>query len=417
MCSSDLLTHVYVYQYPEMISLKHELNSVKQKLDPIHVDPASAKKYATIANLVRSHDDLRGPSGILAKDYGAEIVTNAWLKMFELMNFAHSLLDKLQKSKTKKTFNSLHVAEAPGNFLLSINHKLRTEYPSVEWNWLASSFRDLYSEGNVHYLEDQYGLISAFPNNWIFGADGDGDITSVANIRSFAQSLQDGECQLVTSDVKYVPIDVNFDEEENINIPVHLGHLLIALTSLSKGGIMILKEFTLFEAPSISMVYLMTQCFNNVRIVKPETSRPANSEIYIVGIDYKKNLNLLQIEALLDIMKYIRPLNTEAGSPAIFRKNDIPQTFVDKIVRIQSALVRSQIKQIERNLALFEKYTQEEYRGNDRQIKKDLGPLREATAKEWIEKTGIRVLNREHWMMKPRESYGRRGGRENYRRY
>jgi hypothetical protein len=161
----------------------------------------------------------------------------------------------------------------------------------------------------------------------------------------------------------------------------------------------------------------MTQCFNNVRIVKPETSRPANSEIYIVGIDYKKNLNLLQIEALLDIMKYIRPLNTEAGSPAIFRKNDIPQTFVDKIVRIQSALVRSQIKQIERNLALFEKYTQEEYRGNDRQIKKDLGPLREATAKEWIEKTGIRVLNREHWMMKPRESYGRRGGRENYRRY
>jgi cap2 methyltransferase len=388
----------YVYDYPEMMEIKAQLNRVKQKQDPISADPRLRDKYLRIADMVRAHDDLRGKNGILVKRYGAEIVTNAWLKMYELMNFLQP-----QLAKCKKPFHSFHIAEAPGNFLLAINHKLRTDYSSVEWDWLANSYWDLYSSGNVHYLEDQYGLIRAFPDKWIFGADGDGDITSPANLRSFSQTVRErfpNGCQFMTSDVKYVPIDVNFDEEERINLPVHLGHLLCALLTLEKGGTMILKEFTLFEGPSVALVYLMSCCFKQVRIVKPETSRPANSEIYIVGLGYQKNLSQLQFEALYNIMEYIRYLNTDAGSPAIFLQSDVPKSFVDKLIRIESALAKLQMQFIERNLELFERYQEVPFS----QIQRELAPIRERAAEEWIKKMGVKVLDSRHHLMVPQSS-------------
>jgi hypothetical protein len=385
----------YIYSFEELEVLKLNLNSVKRRIDPITQNKELREKYDHLVDLVRALDELRGRNGLLVKEYGAEIVTNAWLKMYELMIFLHPLLNKMQKGKGKKKFNSLHVAEAPGNFMLAINHKLKTEYSSVEWDWLANSYRDLYYDHdyrNIHYLPDQYGLIAQYPNRWIFGADGDGDITSPANIISFAQDVKEkfeGNLHFMTSDVKYVPQDVNFDEEERINLPVHLGHLLCALTTLSKGGVMILKEFTFFEAPSISLLYLMSCCFKQLRIVKPETSRPGNSETYVVGTEYKKNLTMLQINRLLSVMNYIRLLNTEAGSPALFRKKDIPADFVEKIIKIETQLTKTQSSHINRNLELFDKYKDVPYQ----QVRRDLSMIREKAADEWIKKTGIKLLD------------------------
>jgi hypothetical protein len=447
----------YVYDFPELQALKKQLNLAKQKINPISADPQKREAYDRIVDMVRAHDELRGKHGLLAKEYGAEIVTNAWLKMFEMMMFLNPILNKLQKARGSKEsakeppkaekvedldeldtetpevkthpiqkedngrkLFSFHFAEAPGNFMLAINHYLRTNYQNIEWEWLANSYRDLYShssdgsdEGrNTHYLPDQYGLIAHYPDRWMFGADGDGDITSPANIRSFVQDVDKrfgGTLHFMTSDVKYVPQEVNFDEEEKINLPVHLGHLLCALLPLSKGGIMILKEFTLFEGPSVALVYLMTSCFDQLLIIKPETSRPGNSEIYIVGIGYKKNLSSLQIEKLLNIMNYIRFLNTEAGSPSIFRKEDIPADFVSRLTEIEAKLVKSQIQNLERNLELFKTYYGKPYK----QIQSDLQELRMKKAQEWIKKTKIKKLDPRYKIgtVAVHESFNRRPGR------
>lgn len=380
----------HVYQYDELIQMKNLLNQEKTPLDLINNTPENMAKFFRITNCFRSHDLLRGNNGFLCQEYNAEIVTNAWLKMFENMSFLDEILTKINKSKDP-TFNTFHLAEAPGNFILAINHYLKTNYPKIEWNWMANSYRDLYSS-STHYLEDVYGLINKFRNKWLFGSDGDGDITSPANIISFRQELLKqfkGETHFVTSDVKYLPNGINYDEEENYNIPVHLGHLLSALTILSPGGTMMLKEFTFFEASSISLLYLMANCFDRLLIVKPETSKPANSEVYIFGIGYKANLTELQIERLFSILAYIRYLNNENGSPALFKRDVIPTSFVQKIIDFSKKLIDIQIPNLRKNIELYQKYIGTA----PGKICRDFSVIREKMARDWIKKTQIQPIS------------------------
>lgn len=389
----------YIYKYDELLKIKTELNTTKHLLDAFRKNPKDSAAYDTMSDLVRPHDSLRGARGVLVQEFNAEIVTNAWLKMFEAMLFVDPILEKINKKRDDKHFNSMHIAEAPGNFMLAINHYLRTNYPLIVWEWIANSYRDVlaYSRDsdpasfNSHYLEDQYGLIQQYKDRWIFGADAEGDITSVANLRTFHQEVQKrfgGELHFMTSDVKYVPLQNNFDEEENINVPVHMGHLLCALMCLAPGGAMMLKEFTFFEPQSVSLLYLMACCFEQLLIVKPETSRPANSEVYIVGVKYKGNLTPVQIEHLLNVMNYVRYLNTEDGSPSLFLQSDIPKEFVEKVVQMSRRLADHQIQHLKRNVELFKKYKNTP----PNRIREDMHNAREKAAREWIAKMKIKPL-------------------------
>lgn len=389
----------YAYVFPEMQELKKKLNSAKHMLDPIRANPVNEKKYEEISNLTRLHEDLRGKHGVLVQNYGAEIVTNAWLKMYETMPFLEPLLEKQEKNS--KDLHTFHIAEAPGNFILAINHYMKTMHSGLHWEWLANSYRDVGTvvreDAPSHYLEDQYGLMANYPDRWMYGADGDGDITSTANIRSFAQDIKskfDGELQFITSDVKYVPVDVNYDEEEMINIPVHLGHLLCALHTLSPGGIMLLKEFTFFEAPSVSLLYIMACVFDKLLVIKPETSKPANSEVYILGIGFRKPLTELQAERLFNIMTYIRSLNIADGSPSIFRKKDIPEAFYKKVLELSQKLAEMQIEQLHKSVENYKKYIHTPVN----RILRDVSSARNKFATKWIEQLGVRPLDRSYYL-------------------
>lgn len=391
----------FEYEYPDNLELKHALNEAKNKITPIREE--NDRKFNTISTACNKYEDLRGRRGVLVQKYDAEIVTNAWMKMYECMSLLDDpLLSTLNKANSRstagKSFNSFHIAEAPGNFMVAMNHYLYSHYPKLEWNWLANSYRDLYTSSitgdpklaNSHYLQDTYGLIRAYKNRWIFGADGDGDITSPANIRTFATTVAErfGSAGLhfITSDVKFVPRDVNYDEEEWQNIPVQMGHALSSLVTLKKGGSCMLKEFTFFEAPKMSQLFLLANCFQKLYIVKPETSRPANSEVYVFGIGYKDNLSSVQIEALYNIMNYIRFM-TDA-SPSIFKQESIPKSFVDKVHKLNTKLTEKQIPAIDRNVELFRQYEGVPFK----EMCKDMSSSREKAAQEWITRYGIKEL-------------------------
>jgi hypothetical protein len=365
---------MYVYEIAELQSIKKQLNASKAQLTKIHKDHHLSKQYNIVADRTRAVYLLRRPStGTLLMEYNAEVVTNAWLKMYELMGLvkppppkedADGAKDKGAKVKRPPTapYRTFHMAEAPGNFMLSINHYLYSNYPKLDWIWYANTMRPLYTvdQRNSHnsgYLQDDYNMISRHPDKWLFGADGDGDITSDGNLRSFPQDLP-ALCDLVTSDVKYVPADMNFDEEEMINVPVHIGHFIGALLTLKKGGSVILKEFTQCETPSVSLLMLGCHYFDKYQIVKPLSSRTANSEIYLVGTGFR-GINNESIERLLRIMKYYRYLNTEDGSPALFLRKDIPDVFLKTLIKIQQTLLEQQVAALAENLQIVHLYPNE----------------------------------------------------------
>jgi cap2 methyltransferase len=389
----------YDYQIPKCQQLKHKLNESKKQLDSIYADKQQWKIYDRLTDVVRLHEDLRTPTGVIAKKYKAEIVTNAWLKMYELCTLLDPIFKKYEpakNSKDQKVFHSFHIAEAPGTFLLAMNHYIANHFPLMDWKWLANTYRDLYSAGLGQYLKDEYGLIEKFKNQWEFGACGDGDITAPENLRAFKLAIDKklGSLQFITSDVKFVPPEINFDEEENINIPVHMGHLLCALLCLEKGGTMILKEFTYFETPSICLLFLAAALFDQLLLIKPETSRPANSEIYIVGFGYhKEKFSDVMSEHLLKVLGYIRNLAKLTGSPSLFAKDDLPTDYVKRIEEVMTNVSSREIVQINRNIELFKKYGSNISKAQD-----DLRKEKYATAEKWIERVKIQPLSAEKKM-------------------
>ena len=63
--------------------------------------------------------------------------------------------------------------------------------------------------------------------------------------------------------------------------------MVTALGVLAIGGNFILKAFTLFEHPTVGALYLMGCLFEQVHVYKPATSKPGNSETYIIGKHFK----------------------------------------------------------------------------------------------------------------------------------
>jgi cap2 methyltransferase len=98
---------------------------------------------------------------------------------------------------------------------------------------------------------------------------------------------------------------------------------------------------------SISILYLLTQCFSHVNVTKPVASRPGNSEIYLVCIGYKPVSE--------NILKYLRKrLNSELEPEAFLF--EIPKTFISHCIDLQRLLVETQIQALNYTVMSYQKY-------------------------------------------------------------
>lgn len=123
------------------------------------------------------------------------------------------------------------------------------------------------------------------PHYGVGGEEGNGDIFNPDNQAAFIQFVKDNTDG---KGLHFVMADGGFSVEGQENIQeilskqLYLCQFLVAISTLRTGGHFVCKLFDLFTPFSIGLVYLMYRIFNQVSIIKPVTSRPANSERYIV---------------------------------------------------------------------------------------------------------------------------------------
>ncbi|CAF2555162.1 unnamed protein product [Rotaria sp. Silwood2] len=115
--------------------------------------------------------------------------------------------------------------------------------------------------------------------------DCDGDIFKSENIDALQNYVN--KCTMHNG-VHIVMADGRFSVEGQENIQeilskqLYLCQFLTALSILRPGGHFVCKLFDVFTPFSVGLVYLMYRTFNQISIHKPVTSRPANSERYII---------------------------------------------------------------------------------------------------------------------------------------
>ncbi|EFN88438.1 Uncharacterized protein FLJ11171 [Harpegnathos saltator] len=336
------------WQKDSLQTLKNELNDVKSRLNNFTLDEWQQHTY----QMNQAGDVLND----IKKHIQPEFITQAWCKFYEIVcNFSLVPLNKIQEINEENicSFSSVHLCEAPGAFVVALNHWLKLNAPSVKWDWIASTLNP-YCEGNPYsQMIDDDRFIRHTLMHWYFGADNTGNIMDLQNLDALVErskTISQGPIMLITADGSIDCTDMP-DEQENAVVHLHFCEIVTCMHLLEKGGNFLLKVFTLFEHQSVCLMYLLACAFQKVIATKPATSRAGNSEMYIVctnfnGRDY--------IEPYLNVL---RCHYDACPTQATFGCNVIPDYFMRKIEDCARFFKRHQCKVIEDNINAFHSET------------------------------------------------------------
>lgn len=175
------------------------------------------------------------------------------------------------------------VCAGPGGF---------SEYVLWRKKLRAKGFGFTLKESNDFKLEDFY---AGSPETFhpFYGPKGDGDVCDPENQEAFRQLIMR---QTHGKGVHFMMSDGGFSVEgeesvqEILSKQLYLCQCLVALMIVRKGGHFVTKLFDLFTPFSAGLVYIMSRCFESITIFKPNTSRPANSERYLICYGKRQNV-------------------------------------------------------------------------------------------------------------------------------
>lgn len=112
------------------------------------------------------------------------------------------------------------------------------------------------------------------------GADGTGNLLNIDNFY-YCKEKYGGSMNMITGDGGF-DFSTDFNNQENNIIKLLYAQVAYALCMQARGGSFILKIFDCFLLHTVDLLYLLSSFYEKVYITKPQTSRLANSEKYIV---------------------------------------------------------------------------------------------------------------------------------------
>lgn len=92
--------------------------------------------------------------------------------------------------------------------------------------------------------------------------------------------------------------------QEVLSQQIILSQMFVALAAVREGGHFVCKLFDAVTPFTVALVYFMYLTFNSVAVHKPLTSRPANSERYLI-CKWKKSK-----EKVMPILSYLADCHT-----------------------------------------------------------------------------------------------------------
>ncbi|XP_002738079.1 cap-specific mRNA (nucleoside-2'-O-)-methyltransferase 1-like [Saccoglossus kowalevskii] len=198
--------------------------------------------------------------------------------VFDFMFTNPKTLDGQPLVKGNELLYFADICAGPGGF---------SEYVLWRKNWHAKGFGFTLKGANDFKLEDFFSTSPELfePYYGVDGIDGDGNIYRSDNLKEFQRFVlqnTDGK------GVHFVMADGGFSVAGQENIQEILSKQLLlcqflcALSIIREGGNFVCKTFDLFTPFSVGLIYLLYRAFQRVTLFKPVTSRPANSERYVV---------------------------------------------------------------------------------------------------------------------------------------
>lgn len=225
-------------------SAREQLSRVKRRVPEVQTR-IGHRRWGHIVNL---------PSAMERMNRERVVINRAYHKMHEI-----ALSCALRPVAT-----SLHLCEAPGGFVQCTSDHLRSE---TGWTWRAVTLRDGVPLSPATVSRTDGAVLFADV------------LTEQDRVASEVAEAFPNGVELVTADGATVMQHENMEEE---HYPLAVAQVRIALRCLAANGVLVLKLFECLHPRTRDVIAALTQCFDSVSLIKPGSSRPTNSERYLV---------------------------------------------------------------------------------------------------------------------------------------
>jgi 23S rRNA U2552 (ribose-2'-O)-methylase RlmE/FtsJ len=184
------------------------------------------------------------------------------------------------------------------------------------------------------------------------GADKTGNLISLENFLYCAEKYKN-KMDIVTADGGF-DFSVDFNHQESMATQLVLCEVFYALAIQKPGGSFILKIFDVFHKATVDILYILSYYYNNVSIMKPYTSRIANSEKYVVCQGFKIADSTQIIEQFASIFHFIQSAANDDGSVlSSLLPFDHDLYFLNRIEEMNAMVSFQQIENITSTLSII----------------------------------------------------------------
>ena len=324
---------LWLHQGPKKLIIDDEIdfccedivkNIINAKTVFDHLDDVEVRRARTCCN---PYETIRG----------AFFLNRGAVKMANIDRACNFMFTKPEGLRENELLYFADVCAGPGGF---------SEYVLWRKKWRAKGFGLTLKAENDFKLADFYaGPCETF--HPYYGPKGNGDVFDPDNQEAFTnlimQHTHGKGVHFVMSDGGF-PVEGQGNIQEILSKQLYLCQCLIALMIVREGGHFVTKLFDLFTPFSAGLVYLMYRCFEEVCIFKPNSSRPANSERYLICkkkrggtqnvVEYLQHVNRLllaggehddvlqlvsynELERETQFVQYLRDSNKDLGRKQI----------------------------------------------------------------------------------------------------
>ena len=252
-------------------TLSKYLNHVKKNISKHNKNWDIVKKYTNPYEYI--HTPFPNSKYSISK---LKPLSRAFFKFIEIANI-FDIFDKYYS----KNIKSFHLAEGPGGFIEAIQ-LLRMNNNDKYYG--MTLIDDSNQQVPGWYKADNF--LKKHPNVIIEkGIDDTGNIYNPDNFK-YCFANYKNSMDIITADGGF-DFSIDFNKQEEMACRLIFSQVVYAITMQKKSGHFILKFFDSFMKTSVDILFLLGCFYENVHILKPQTSRYANSEKYIVCMNFK----------------------------------------------------------------------------------------------------------------------------------
>jgi 23S rRNA U2552 (ribose-2'-O)-methylase RlmE/FtsJ len=378
------LNVIVSFKRPKFINKKEyiQLQELKNKINSKDWD--RNKKFSNDYELIHIPNKRKKSDSIALYDP----LSRSYFKMIEII-FDFKLLDGIEDSN----FKSSHIAEGPGGFMeatynLSHNKNIFEDYKHFGIT-LYSNNKDVpgWTKAGNFINSDNDIVIS-------YGKDNTGNIYNYQNIVEFGNIVGINSSHIVTGDGGF-DFSLDFNKQEQLSYRLIFCEIVCAFTVQKKGGHFVCKMFDTFSMPSIKLLYFICCFYEEVYLNKPLTSRPANSEKYVVAKNFR-GIDINYLNYLYSLIDYWDNLKEPNSITDIFDDN-IPDYFIRQINEYNKQNSKQQITTINNTIKIINETNKLSFLNKiiERQIE---------AAKSWCEKYREKINTKSNFISEYREN-------------